>query len=35
MIEMLTGFALLATYLSSFVDRRRDLREPEPEREEV
>jgi len=34
MIEMLTGFALLATYLSSFVDWRRDVGQPPPERED-
>jgi hypothetical protein len=33
MIEMLMGFALLATYLWSFVDWRRDLRAPEPDEE--
>jgi hypothetical protein len=32
MIEMLTGFALLATYLSSFVDWRRDVGPPLDER---
>jgi hypothetical protein len=30
MIEMLTGFALLATYLASFSDWRRDGTEIEP-----